>query len=107
MDVICDLSANLTFADSRCFFARPAFLKERLLPRRDEVDDHAGRYMEHLLAACLHATMAQWGTWAPLAVSPDLVGVSGTTGRSIERSPIRRAADGARRRIMLRLLAHT
>jgi hypothetical protein len=99
-----DLLANLTFADTRCFFAPPQFISDFLVPRRDEVDDLGGVYLEHCVARAIHMAMSQGWDWEPLGVSPDLQGVSGTSGKTYDRSPIRRTADSGRRRLFRAML---
>ena len=96
VDVLCDLRTHLSVAESRVFFARPEFLRDRLLPLAPIVDDHAGVYFEHALARATHLSLADGRRWRPLPCAPRIAGRSGSTGDRYPDSLPMRAAFGVR-----------
>ena len=99
-DVMCDLRKYLTVADSRIFAATREFLEDYLIPRREMIDDRAGMYMEHALARAAMTAVANGKTWRPFPVYPEISGISGSTGRSMTDSPMKRLA----KRVYYRLI---
>ncbi len=77
--VLCNLRKYLTYADSTVFSISPYLARTYLFPLQDEIDDHAGRFFEHILAKCVSRILADGGHWRPLPCSPILRGSSGTT----------------------------
>lgn len=70
--VVCQLHSNLQFADSRIFISSASFLKD-LTHQKENLNDSAGYYFEHLLAANLK------GMFFPFIIRPAIQGESGTT----------------------------
>lgn len=101
-DVMCDLKKYLTFADSRIFAATREFLEDYLIPRREMINDSAGVYFEHALAMAAVAAVADGKAWRPFPVLPEIIGISGSTGRSMTDSWIKRLA----KRVYYRLNDH-
>jgi hypothetical protein len=91
-DVMCDLRKYLTIADSRIFAATREFLEDYLIPRREMINDSAGVYFEHALAMACVAAVADGKAWRPFPVLPEIIGISGSTGRSMTDSWIKRLA---------------
>jgi hypothetical protein len=85
-DVLCDLRRNLQVADARVFCATPAFLRNYLLPRAEEIDDLAGNTFEVVLARAVHRALSEGGRWAMLPAAPDLDGVAATADEPYGRS---------------------
>ncbi len=79
-EIFCDLRGNLRWADSRVFASSVRFLREYLLPLGSTLNDSLGISFEHVLARAAHAAMSDGLAWAMLPETPDLVGVSGTSG---------------------------
>ncbi|HJY77456.1 MAG TPA: hypothetical protein VKE95_12530 [Burkholderiales bacterium] len=82
-DVICNLHENLARADSRLFFATPAFLARYLLPRCAEIDDSRSVFLEHVLARAVLRAVSEGLRWELPRQRPDIRGVSGTWGGRI------------------------
>ena len=93
VDVMANLGLNLTYAHSAVFFATVSFIREYLLPLRDQIDDSHGTFMEHILARAIHRAMSDGRRWAPLPVVPDIRGVSGSTGTVCGRSLLTRSVQ--------------
>ena len=87
-DVMCDLSKNLTWADSRVFGGTKSFFDIYLLPELAHVNDTAGLYFEHALAKSTHRSIADNLRWE-LAPFVAIVGVSGTSNELYKRSWIK------------------
>ena len=80
VDVICDLSRRLTFADTRIFGACARFLRDYFCPLIDQVNDAEGVFLEHVLARAVHRGIAEGIRWELPPCAPDIVGISGTFG---------------------------
>jgi hypothetical protein len=105
VDVICDLSRRLTFADARIFGACCRFLRDYFCPLIDQVNDSEGVYLEHVLARAVHRGIAEGVRWELPPCAPDIVGVSGTSGTWYARTPARRLVRELALRAKRRLLA--
>ena len=103
-DVFADIGNDLRVAETRCFLARRSFLREFCVHHADQIDDHRGRYIEHVLASAIHRGMGAGRMWLPLTIVPAVVGRSATTGESMTRTPLRYLVAAARRRMFLSLL---
>jgi hypothetical protein len=79
-DVMCTLKRRRRFADSRLFAATPAFIREQLIPRANEIDDRTGVYLEHVLARAVRGAVAEGQIWRPFSTLPRIAGISGTRG---------------------------
>lgn len=80
-DVMCDLSAMLTYADSRVFGFTSEFLVQYLLPLRDRINDHEGSYLEHVLADAVLMAIADGRRWRLPPSAAELSYISGTHDR--------------------------
>jgi hypothetical protein len=90
-DVMCTLRDNLTFANSRLFVAKPAFISQYLIPQSTIIDDNQGIYFEHALACATMRALSDRKRWLPFPMLPDVRGVSGTSNISYTESAWRRA----------------
>lgn len=79
LDVVCDLIAMLTWADSRAFGGRIEFLREYLLPRQGDVDESKNICFETVLARAIHQVMADGGNWT---LPPEVLKISGVSATS-------------------------
>jgi hypothetical protein len=104
-EIICDLLLNLTWADSRIFAATPDFLRNYLLPLRDEVNDSKGSNFEHVLARAVHACMANRGAWVEPPFPLEIQGVSGSQDRGWQMSLKEKFELRIRHRLFARFLA--
>ena len=82
-DVMCDIGRYLTYADSRIFAATPDFISNYLGREKDTVNDFNGIYLEHALACAATRALSDRKNWRPLPTNPQVLGISGTLGRSI------------------------
>src|SRR5262249_25319171 len=103
-DVICNLHDNLTRADSRLFFATPAFLTRYLLPRSAEIDDSRDVFIEHVLARAVLRAVSEGLRWELPRHRPHIRGVSGTWGARIGSPLAERQARAAVFRLRRMLL---
>jgi hypothetical protein len=104
IQVYCDLRDNLVRADSRVFAASPEFLREFLLPLREQVDDARQVSFEHVLARAVHLALAGGACWALLPEAPDIRGVSATTDEAYPSSWLSRLRRALFRRIKASVL---
>lgn len=79
-DISCDLRGNLQWADSRIFIARADFLRAYLVPMQALADDSRGITFEHVLGRATHRAIGDGLRWAPIVCTPDIQGISGTSG---------------------------
>jgi hypothetical protein len=79
-EIFCDLRGNLQWADSRVFASSVRFLQEYLLPLESILNDSRGVSFEHVLARATHSAMSDGLNWKMLPETPDIVGLSGTSG---------------------------
>jgi hypothetical protein len=79
--IFLDFKASLTFADSRIFGFRPAFLNDYLLKRQEEANDSRGIVFENILAKAALEAIVDGKTFQQLPVFPRIVGISGTDNR--------------------------
>jgi hypothetical protein len=86
-DVYCDMRGNLSWADTRVFCGTVSFLKDVMIPMQETCNDTDGITIEHILARAVHQCLARGGRWAMLPCSPDIRGVSGTSGVTYPNSP--------------------
>jgi hypothetical protein len=77
-DLICDIHNNLTYGDSFLFAFKPEVALKHLVPYKEDLDELSGVIIEHLVAKCLHLTLAAGGSWAPLPCSLVVNGISGS-----------------------------
>jgi len=105
VQVTADLQRSLTWADSRVFGFTPAFFTRYLAPRQATLDDSAGLNFEHALARAIHAALAAGERWAPLPAAPEILGRSGTDGKSYRLPWFKAFRRRIYRRIFLRELA--
>ncbi|WP_312841793.1 hypothetical protein V6M29_08305 [Stutzerimonas chloritidismutans] len=84
-DVVCDFSRHLTYADSRLFGGKVAFLRDYLLPALAKTNDSEGVYFEHCLASAAHRAIADGLSWSLCPLVP-IVGISGTDNTSYNSS---------------------
>ena len=103
--IICDMLMNLTWADSRVFAGTTDFLREYLLPLRDEVNDSQGSNFEHVLARAVHACMARRGIWVEPPFPLEVQGVSGSQDRGWQMGLKDRLKLRARHKLFARFLA--
>lgn len=90
IDIVCDLSENLSFADSRCFGGSVSFMRQYLCPMQEYINDTNGVYFEHILARATHRAISDGRRWSLLPCAPDIVGVSGTSNVPYKTSVVRR-----------------
>ncbi len=81
-DLICNLTRNLTYADSRIFLMREYLMRSHLVSIGDAIDDSLGVHFEHILARAALRSIADGHHWEMPEVRPDLRGISGTSGKS-------------------------
>lgn len=94
-DVVCDLSKNLTWADSRVFGGNEEFLKRYLLPEGQKVNDTGSLFLEHALARAAHRALADGKRWALLPCVPLIEGIYGTANQPYRTRGLRVAAKTA------------
>ncbi|CAN5391497.1 hypothetical protein BH11BAC3_BH11BAC3_02660 [soil metagenome] len=78
--VIAILTQNLTIADSRFFFFRPAFYFNYWKHYLEEIDEANHQYMEHILAKAILAAVIAGEKWTLLPELPIVEGYFGTKG---------------------------
>lgn len=105
VQVTADLQRSLTWADSRVFGFTPGFFGRHLAPWQARLDDGAGLHLEHALARAVHAALAAGERWAPLPAAPEILGRSGTDGKSYRLPWFKALRRRVYRRIFLRELA--
>lgn len=105
IDVYCDLSKMLTYADSRIFAASPAFFTGYLIPRQLEINDSKGLYFEHVLARAIHHSMSRGLIWHLLPCEPRLEGISGTFNSRLDSGPLKSGLRACLREIKKRVLS--
>lgn len=98
-DLICDIHWNLTYGDTLAVAFKPHIALSHLIPFQEEIDDTRGVFIEHLMARCVHRTMAAGGSWAPLPCTPRSDGVSGTWNAPQPDSVSRRVKQDIKRRV--------
>ena len=74
--------------DSRLVMAPHAFWLQDFLSRKEEINDTAGFYFEHLLLDALYRCSRF--AWFPFLHVPQIVGVSGTSGQPYLKDSPRR-----------------
>jgi len=79
-DSYCDLSRNLSWADTRIFCSTIPFLTKFMIPMQEVCNDTEGVTVENILARAVHKCLAQGKSWSMLPCYPDIRGVSGTNG---------------------------
>lgn len=84
LDLVSDMSRSFSWCDSRFFAARLACWRAYILPTAPRINDSAGVYFEHVLAAAAHTLMAQGGRFSLLPFVPDICGASGSMGHSYQ-----------------------
>jgi hypothetical protein len=105
VDVVCNLTKNLTWADSRAFGGKTKFLEQYLYPLRESIDDSAHVYLEHVLARAIHMQIGNLGRWELPPELPDIEGVSATIDISYRVNPLRALARRKLYQLKRRLLA--
>lgn len=78
VDIFCDLRKELTFSDSRIFFASSKFLKTYFIPISNMIDETSGILFEHVLARATLLCIANGGRWMTLPRYPKIIGISGS-----------------------------
>ncbi len=99
IDIVCDLSENLSFADSRCFGGSVSFMRQYLCPMQEYINDSDEVYFEHVLARAVHRAISDGKRWSLLPCAPDIVGVSGTSNIPYKASAIRRVIKELRYKV--------
>jgi len=84
VDVVCDLTKNLTWADSRVFGGKTKFLEQYLRPLRSSINDSAHVYIEHVLARAILMQIGNSGKWELPPELPDIEGISATINASYQ-----------------------
>lgn len=105
LDVMCDLTRNLTWADSRAFGGKIEFLRRYLMPLRESINDSEHVFFEHALARATHQAMADARQWAMPPQSLDVNGVSASSNLSYEVNPLKSFARRALHRVKRTLTA--
>lgn len=82
-DIIADFRKNLSYTDSRVFFAHKSFFTDYFLSFSEEINDNEGVYFEHMLARSIHAAMSNGMTFENLSIVPNISGFSGTTNTRV------------------------
>lgn len=104
VDVVCDLTKNLTWADSRVFGGKAKFLEQYLCPLRASIDDSAHIYIEHVLARAIHMQIGNGGKWELPPELPDIEGISATINASYHvnsfKALVRRQLYQLKRRLL-------
>jgi hypothetical protein len=82
---ICSLpmSKRGAFVDSRFFVARPKAFRLLLDGLAESINDTAGIYFEHALAAKISEAIRSGKRWTPFHTLPYYIGVSGSTGERL------------------------
>jgi hypothetical protein len=78
--LVADMTRNQSWCDSRFFAARLACWQSHILPTGQRINDTAGYYFEHALAAAAHRLMADGGRFSLLPFIPAIHGASGSMG---------------------------
>ncbi|MDE1176979.1 MAG: hypothetical protein PW789_10280 [Edaphobacter sp.] len=89
VDIVCNLTKNLSWADSRAFGGRIKFLENYFFPLKDFMNDSAGVYFEHILAKAIHRQISEWGRWELPPDLPEIEGISGTLDAAYQINPIK------------------
>jgi hypothetical protein len=80
---VIDANATEAFSDSRLVLAPNAFFEERLIPRKDELDDSHSFWMEHLLYSAVAIQNDIY--FLPFPLLTLIQGTSGSTGQNYQR----------------------
>jgi hypothetical protein len=99
VDVICDIHANLTWANTHTVAFKPHFALSYLIPFQEEIDDTRGAFIEHLMARGVHRTLVAGGSWAPLPCTPYSDGISGSWNTPQRDRWSRRAKQDIKRKV--------
>lgn len=102
-DLICDIYLNLTYANSRTVAFKPSIALDHLLPFQEELDEHRGVFLEHLIARCLHRTLLAGSSWEPLPCTPICEGITGTGNTPIRNTLLDRIKQSLKGRIARRI----
>lgn len=102
-DIVCNLTRNLTYADSRVFVMRENLIRSHLVSIGNTINDSVGVHFEHVLAQAVLRSIADGYRWEMPAVRPDLRGISGTSGKSFGDGPLLYMTKAAKFRIKRRL----
>lgn len=86
IDVIANLSRNITWADSRFFIAKLDFYHYTLSKCLSLIDESKHIYFEHVLAKAIHLKLAEGGKWDLLPFYPEYEGVYGTSNINYSNS---------------------
>lgn len=84
-DIICDLSQNLFWSDSRIFVCSTAFIEKSLLPLQNQLDESKGINFEMTLARAVHRGIGEGQLWMLPPCLPEVFGVFGTTDTAYKR----------------------
>ena len=91
VDIISDLSENLSYADSRVFACSNTFLKQYLCPMQEYLDDSKGSFFEHILAIAIHKALSEGKSWSMPPCLPEILGVFGTDNIPYKRFFVKEA----------------
>jgi hypothetical protein len=105
VDVVCNLTKNLTWADSRVFGGKTKFLEQYLYPLRESINDSADVYIEHVLARAIHTQIGDCGRWELPPELPEIEGISATINTSYRVNPFRALARRKLYQLKRRLVA--
>jgi hypothetical protein len=105
VDVVCNLTKNLTWADSRAFGGKTKFLEQYLYPLRESINDSAHVYLEHILARAIHMQIGNCGRWELPPDLPNIEGISATINISYRVNPFRALVRRQLYKLKRRLLA--
>jgi hypothetical protein len=96
---------DLQYMDSRVFGMSRQFFAEYLWPRRGQISDNHGVYLEHVLARAAHALQADRpADFRYPQVWPAVSGVSGATGKEFGASRLRYLFNAVGYFALLRLM---
>ena len=98
-DIICNLTQNLTYADSRVFLMRAELLQSYFLSRKEMIDDSRQVHFEHVLAHSVLRAISEGYRWDLPADRPDIRGISGTNGRRVGDMTALRLTKAAKFRV--------
>lgn len=73
--VICDLHYCLEYADTTTAAFKPEIALKYLFPYQSEIDDQQCKFIEFVMARCVHRALLDGYSWSPLPSTPIAEGI--------------------------------